>query len=78
MNRSLGVELVKKASQERGLGLNWAQSKGSIREYKQKRVSNRKKGTKKGTKKGQEEGLHRNNKQVSLAGPKDSQREEMS
>lgn len=43
----------------------------NIHENKQKRVSNRKNGVKKG----QKEALHRNNKQVSLAKTKDSQRE---
>lgn len=61
---SLGVEGVKKVSQQKGL--KKAQSKENIHEYKEK-VSNRKKRIKKG----QADSLQRNNKQVSLAGTKD-------
>lgn len=62
---SLGVEGVKKVSQQKGL--KKAQSKENIHEYKEKKVSNRKKSIKKG----QADSLQRNNKQVSLAGTKD-------
>lgn len=62
---SLGVEGVKKVSQQKGL--KKVQSKENIHEYKEKKVSNRKKSIKKG----QADSLQRNNKQVSLAGTKD-------
>lgn len=62
---SLGVEGVKKVSQQKGL--KKAQSKENIHEYKEKKVSNRKKSIKKG----QADSLQRNNKQVSSAGTKD-------
>lgn len=64
------VEVVKKASKE--TGINWGQSKEHPW-IQAEEDSNRKNGIKKG----QKEPLYRNNKQVSLAETKDSQREEV-